>query len=94
MENSITVITFNVINIKETAIKSRLSNVKTDDNGVYILEANRNYNIETTFTPNNTTDKSLHYSFEMDGIIESEISDYLAIDGSTIYTKKKTPEGA
>lgn len=85
--------TFNVINIKETAIKSRLSNVKTDDNGVYILEANRNYNIETTFTPNNTTDKSLHYSFEMDGIIESEISDYLTIDGSTIYTKKKTPEG-
>ena len=50
--------TFRVININEAAIKSRLSNVKTDDNGVYILEANRNYNIETTFTPNNTTDGS------------------------------------
>lgn len=85
--------TFHVINIKETAIDSRLSNVKTDNNEVYSLEANRSYNIETTFTPNNTTDKSILYTIEMDGVSKTEINDYLTIDGSTIYTKKKTPDG-
>lgn len=85
--------TFHVINIKETAITSQLSNATADENGIYLLEANRSYNIETSFTPSNTTDKSLRYSIEMDGISENEIGDYLSIDGSTIYTKKKTPEG-
>ncbi len=51
-----------VHNIHETKIESIINEVKPASDGIYDLECNKTYTIKTTFTPNNTTIKTLSYS--------------------------------
>ena len=72
-----------VNNIEDEKISSSITLVTKDDDGVYSLEANRSYNINTSFTPENTTIKTLSYDTTAE-------SDVLSVVDGTIYTYKQT----
>ncbi len=51
-----------VFTVEATGIESFINNATKDDNNVYTLYLSNEYTIQTAFTPENTTDKSLTYS--------------------------------
>ncbi len=85
-------LSFTVRDIIETSIESSLLNTNKNEDGYYVLEANHSYSIETAFTPNNVTDKSLTYSLFCDGMTDTEIDSLITVQGNTLYAKKKTEE--
>ncbi len=85
-------LTFSVCDIIETSIESRLLNANKNEDGYYVLEANHSYPIETVFTPDNVTDKSIKYSLFSEGMTETDLANLVTVDGNTLYAKKKTDE--
>ncbi len=85
-----TSLTFQVLNVQEEKIESSLKNCSKSEEGYYLLQANHSYFIETMFTPENTTDKTISYSLSCPGMTEEEISDYVSISSDTLYAKKMT----
>lgn len=72
-----------VNNIEDEKISSSITSVTKDNDGVYSLQANRSYSINTSFTPENTTIKTLSYD-------TTAGSDVLSVVDGTIYTHKQT----
>ena len=83
-----------VHNIDETKIESVINKAKEGSDGVYDLECNKTYTIKTTFTPSNTTIKTLSYESDcLDGSITLNNgtirTNSVVIDPITITIKSK-----
>ena len=53
-----------VFTVEATAIESTIDNATKDENDVYTLYLTHEYTIQTLFTPANSTDKSLTYTYD------------------------------
>ncbi len=73
-----------VFNIEANSINSTIDNLDKDENSVYTLYLTKEYHIQTSFEPINTTDKSLTYDYD---------SSYLEVSVEGNIIPKKSTNG-
>lgn len=69
-----------VLNVNATSFSASINNATKDENNIYTLYLAREYNIDFSFIPENTTIKSVTYEYD---------SSYLAINEEGVISPKK-----